>query len=262
MSPSPGAALPPFYHWVALGTVSSTNDEALARAEDGAAEGTLITARRQRAGRGRRGRGWESAEGNLFLSLVLRPEGGLQAAAAVGFAAALAVYDAIAALLPRDADIALKWPNDVLIGGRKVSGLLIEEARDGSALALVLGVGINLASHPLDTPYPATDLGSEGAGRVEPEEALGRFCEAFLARYRQWRAHGFAPLRADWLARAKGVGGPLSVEIEGRRFDGVFQGIDDHGALCLDLGPQGVKKVTAGDVFFPRFPDPRVEESC
>ncbi|MDX1484380.1 MAG: biotin--[acetyl-CoA-carboxylase] ligase [Alphaproteobacteria bacterium] len=242
-----------FYRLEALDAVPSTNDEALARAAAGAPEGTLITARSQSAGRGRRGRQWESAEGNLFLSLVLRPEGGIAAAAAIGFAGGLAVAETLDEALGGSADIALKWPNDVLVGGRKASGLLIERAGSGAGAALVLGVGINLVSHPEGTAFPATDVVAAGGTRLTPDAALAGFRAAFLARYRQWQSDGFAPLRADWLARARGLGRPITVEIEGRRYDGIFRGIDADGALELDLGAGGVKKITAGDVFFPGF---------
>jgi BirA family biotin operon repressor/biotin-[acetyl-CoA-carboxylase] ligase len=239
---------------VALDQVASTNDEALGRAAEGAGEGTLITARRQTAGRGRRGRTWQSDEGNLFLSLVLKPPGGLRSAAAIGFAGALAIADAIDDLMGQGATaprIALKWPNDVLIQDRKVSGLLIERAEGD---AFVLGVGINLVSHPDDTRYPATDLSAEGAGEVPVSKALQVFCTAFLRRYGGWQEDGFGPLRDAWLARARGIGENMRVEIEGRRFDGVFSTIDDSGALCLDQGTAGVKKITAGDVFFHTAP--------
>ncbi len=252
--------LPAFYHLIALDGVASTNDEALDLAARGAGEGTVVTARRQSAGRGRRGRKWQSDEGNLFLSLILRPRGGPRAASAMGFAGALAIADAIAELMGgvararqtgRDAGIALKWPNDVLIGGRKASGLLIER---GAGDALVLGVGINLVCHPAHTRYPATDLSAEGAFDVPPPVALGAFCAAFLRWYHCWQDDGFGPLREAWLARAKGIGEGISVEIEGRRFDGIFRTIDESGALCLDLGPAGMKKVTAGDVYFHASP--------
>jgi len=254
---TPGARhhdLPAFYRLVALDQVASTNDEALGLVAEGAGEGTLITARRQTAGRGRRGRTWQSDEGNLFLSLILKPKGGLGAAGAVGFTAALAIADAIACLMGHDAEISLKWPNDVLIGGRKASGLLIERAAGAVDDAFVLGVGINLVSHPHDTRYPATDLCAEGAGDVSVSMALQEFCSAFLRRYHGWQEDGFGPLREAWLARARGLGEKLSVEIEERRFDGVFRTIDETGALCLDLGPNGVKKVTAGDIYFHDSP--------
>ncbi len=247
--------LPAFFHLIAMDEVASTNDEALALASGGAHEGTLITARRQTKGRGRRGRTWQSDEGNLFLSLILKPEGGPVAAQAVSFAAALAINDAISGLMGQDAGISLKWPNDVLIGGRKASGLMIERAGVPSEDTLILGVGINLVSHPTDTPYPATDLAAEGAEGISVAAALGEFSHAFLKHYLCWKDQGFSPLREAWLARAEGIGAGLSVDIEGRRFDGIFRTIDETGALCLDLGRGAVKKITAGDVYFRRPPE-------
>jgi BirA family biotin operon repressor/biotin-[acetyl-CoA-carboxylase] ligase len=215
--------LPTFYRHTALGEVTSTNDEA---------------------------RTWQSPEGNLYLSLILRPADALAGAAAIGFAGVLSVADAAEGVLGEAADIALKWPNDVLIGGRKAAGLMIESTGGKGGDALILGVGINVCWHPSDLPYPATDLHAAGGREANVESVLRAFCEHFHDRYRQWQGLGFTPLRAAWISRAKGLGEALSVDIEGRRFDGIFEGIDDDGALCLDLGASGIKKVTAGDVFF------------
>lgn len=237
--------LSPFYRRIALDAVASTNDEALARARDGAPEGTLITARSQSAGRGRRGRSWESPFGNLHLSLILRPAEGLAAAGPVGFAAALAARDAMVRGLPPGTPVEVKWPNDVLIAGAKAAGVLIESA-DG---ALILGVGINVVAHPDGTPYPATSIRAAG-GVGTAEDVLSAFCASFKARLDRWRAQGFAELRDDWLARAHGLGRPITVQLDDRRFDGVFQGIDASGALLLDQGEAGLRTITAGDVFF------------
>lgn len=237
--------LPPFYRRIALDETGSTNDEALSRARDGAPEGTLVTARRQSAGRGRRGRQWASPPGNLHLSLILRPSEGVAAAAAIGFAAALAARDAIVGSLPAGTPVTLKWPNDVLARGAKAAGLLIEAAED----AMVLGVGINVVAHPEGMPYPATSIRAAGGSR-SAEDVLADFCASFAARYGRWRNEGFAGLRAEWLACAQGLGGPVTVDVEGARFDGIFRDIDEQGALVLDLGAAGVKKITAGDVFF------------
>jgi BirA family biotin operon repressor/biotin-[acetyl-CoA-carboxylase] ligase len=241
--------LPDFFTLTALGTVTSTNDEALALAANGAPEGTLITALAQNGGRGRRGRDWQSPEGNLYLSLILTPADGLNAATAIGFMAALAARSVVAACLPDAAvPVAVKWPNDVLIAGAKVAGLLIE-AVPGRAEALVLGVGINIAHYPADTPYPATAIVAKG-GQVTVTALRDAFCRDFLGRYAAFGREGFSPLRADWLAHARGVGGPITVNLEGARFDGTFKDIDAAGALVLDLGDGVVKKFTAGDVFF------------
>ncbi len=242
--------LPGFFRHEALEEAASTNDEALARAAAGAPEGTLVTARRQRAGRGRRGRAWASLAGNLHLSLVLTPPRGPGDATAVGFAAALAVDDAASDVLRDDAEVRLKWPNDVLVDGRKVAGLLMETV-PGRADALVLGVGINVRAHPADTPYPATDLAAEGA-KTDADAVLAAFAAAFHARYEGFRRDGFAPLRAAWLARAKGLGEAITVRLEEAAFEGTFAGIDADGALVLDLGGGVERTFTAGDVFFAR----------
>jgi BirA family biotin operon repressor/biotin-[acetyl-CoA-carboxylase] ligase len=237
--------LPGFYHLTALGVAASTNDVALARAAEGAAEGTLITAVQQTAGRGRRGRSWISPAGNLYLSVILSP--GADAAGAVGFAASLAAAAAVAQYAP-ERDVAVKWPNDVLLDGAKVAGLLIE-AVPGRAGMVVLGVGINVAHHPSDTPYPATSMVDAGA-MPGVDELRDTFCARFLDLYQGLRRDGFAPLRAAWLARASGVGGPITVNLEGARYDGTFAGLDESGALMLDQGASGMRKITAGDVFF------------
>jgi BirA family biotin operon repressor/biotin-[acetyl-CoA-carboxylase] ligase len=234
-----------FYRVVALDEVASTNDEALTRARAGAPKGTLVIARRQSAGRGRRGRTWDSPEGNLHLSLILRPAAGIAAAVAAGFAAALAVRGAIVRGLPPGRRVELKWPNDVLIDGAKAAGILIEAA-DG---ALVLGVGINIARHPEGTPYPATSIhGAGGCGTLD--DVLSAFCATFKARWDTFLRDGFAPLRQEWLANARGLGETVTVDVEGTRLTGVFGDIAEDGALILDRGAAGVKRITAGDVSF------------
>jgi BirA family biotin operon repressor/biotin-[acetyl-CoA-carboxylase] ligase len=238
-----------FYRLVALGEVASTNDEALARVRAGAPEGTLVVAQRQTAGRGRRGRAWESPPGNLHLSLVLQPTAGLAAAVAVGFAAALAARGAIVRGLPPGHSVELKWPNDVLIDGAKAAGVLIETADD----ALVLGVGINIARHPEGTPYPATSIhGAGGCGTLD--DVLSAFCATFKARWDEFLRDGFAPLRQEWLAHARGLGDSVTVDLEGTRLTGVFRDIAEDGALVLDRGAAGVKRITAGDVSFAPVP--------
>jgi BirA family biotin operon repressor/biotin-[acetyl-CoA-carboxylase] ligase len=234
-----------FYRVVALDEVASTNDEALTRARAGAPEGTLVVARRQTAGRGRRGRAWESPLGNLHLSLILRPAAGIAAAGAVGFAAALAAREAIVRGLPPGRRVELKWPNDVLIDGAKAAGILIETADD----ALVLGVGINVARHPEGTPYPATSIHAAG-GCGTLDDVLSAFCATFKARWDGFLHDGFGPLREEWLAHARGMGEAVTIDLEGARLTGVFRAIGEDGALVLDRGAAGTKRITAGDVFF------------
>ena len=218
-------------------------------ANAGAEAGILVVADRQTAGRGRRGRQWDSPVGNLYVSIILKPMGSVKAAAAIGCLASLAVSEALGAYLGPDKVAQVKWPNDVLVSKAKISGLLIEATDDPATL--VLGIGINLIYHPENTPYPATSLLAETGQTVSPDVFLAGFADAFLARYKSWQDRGFAPLRVDWLARATGIGKAITVRLENQQFDGLFKDLDDEGALILDLGGGVVKKFTAGDVFFP-----------
>jgi BirA family biotin operon repressor/biotin-[acetyl-CoA-carboxylase] ligase len=244
-----GLALPSFFRVQRFDRIDSTSDEAKRCAGDGAEEGTLIWALEQSAGRGRRGRAWLSPRGNLYCSLVLRPRSAAAEAAQLGFAAALAVAEACARFLPGDADIRCKWPNDVLLGGAKVAGILLESRADAERGLdwLVLGIGINLAVHPEGTDYPATSLAAAGA-TVTPEVLLPILAERLLAWYDRWRQQGFAPLREAWLARAFGLGGPIRVRLAAAELGGRFVGLDEQGLLLLD-GAEGRQRIAAAEIF-------------
>jgi len=244
--------LPPFFRPVALDEVDSTNEEARRRAAAGAPEGTLVWAARQSAGRGRRGRNWESPPGNLYLSLLLRPACAPAAAAQLGFVAGLALVEAIDPLLPEMARPAqVKWPNDVLVRRAKLAGILLEAAGAGGRLDfLILGLGVNVTSSPPDTPYPATSLAAEGA-HTEAGEVLAAFAGQFLPWRRRWLQEGFEPVRRAWLARACGLGEPIAVHLERETVTGRFAALDDGGAIAVEL-PGGRRRiVAAGDVFYP-----------
>lgn len=243
--------LPPAYTLVALDRVDSTNDEAKRRAGAGAPEGTLVWARSQSAGRGRRGRRWDSPEGNLYLSLILRPDCPVGEAARLSFVAAVALAEALATLVPPLTEITNKWPNDVLVNGRKCAGILLESSlrNDRDLDWLVLGVGVNLVSHPEDPERPATDLAFEGAGEIAPETALHAFARHFLRWSDRWLEDGFAPVRAAWLRRAHGLGQPVTVRLGGESFTAIFRDLADDGALLAELADGRLRRVEAGEVF-------------
>jgi BirA family biotin operon repressor/biotin-[acetyl-CoA-carboxylase] ligase len=227
-----------------LDEIDSTNCEARRRAEAGAAGPLWITAARQTAGRGRRGRVWQGATGNLAATLLLRPEAPPAAVAQLSFAAALAVADLAARFAP-DAAITVKWPNDVLADGSKLAGILLEAGTGW----LAIGIGINLAGHPADTEFPATSLAALGIVPPAPEAALTVLAARFAHWLAAWRAEGFAPLRAAWLARAGGLGAPIRARLPHEERHGAFEGIDATGALLLREA-SGVRAITAGEVFF------------
>lgn len=241
--------IPSFFRVRTLPETASTNEDSKIRAAAGEAEGLVLRAERQTAGKGRQGRVWDSPPGNLYASVLLRPHAAPQEAALYSFATALAVYDAVRAALPQ-ADVCVKWPNDVLVSGKKISGLLLEAApvEDGLIPWLVVGVGINVAHHPANGLYPTTSLAAEGA-KARVETVL----ESFLAALDHWRdvmaREGFAPLRQAWLAVARK--GAMKVRLPYEELNGVFADLDDKGRLILLL-PDGTQRaIDAGDVFFP-----------
>ena len=247
----PLPALPGDYTLIALDEAGSTNDEAKARAETGAPEGRVVWARQQRAGRGRRGRTWISPPGNLYLSVILRPSCEARSIAQLSFVAALAVHDLVDGLLPGMARC--KWPNDILVDGGKVAGVLLESALglEGRVDWVVLGIGVNLASHPgLEGPVPSTSLAASGAPLLMPEDALPPLLAALTWHRREWEKQGFAAVRSAWLDRAHGLGGPVTVANGGQTLVGIFEGLDADGALVLAQADAVPISIAAGDVYF------------
>ena len=233
---------------IAYETLGSTNAEALARARAGERGPLWISARSQSAGRGRRGSRWASPPGNLYATLLLTEPSAPEHAAQVSFVAALALHDALAACAPQLGPLLkVKWPNDLLLGGAKLAGILIEGESE-PAFSVAIGIGVNCVAHPNDTPFPATDLGEAGA-LVTPEVVFAALSAAMVARIGQWqRGQGFAGIRADWLKRAAGLGEDIRVRLPERELSGRFQGLDDAGRLLLQQ-PGGLTAVTAGEVF-------------
>lgn len=241
--------LQPPLRLLSFASTDSTNEEIRRRAKTGAPEGTAVVAETQTAGRGRRGRTWISPPGNLYCSLLLRPQCATRDAANLSFAAALAVAEALLPLLPEGIDLRFKWPNDVLLTGKKVAGILIESEIEGGALSFaVVGAGINIANFPPDTEFPATSLAAVGC-RTTVHEVMDAYFDHLRFWYGRWRSEGFAPLRDAWLARAAGIGQVIDVRMAHERLRGKFSELDDSGALILETDA-GQRAITAGDVFF------------
>ena len=249
-----GAALPlpHFFRPIRLPSVGSTSDEAKRLAAVGAEEGTLVWADEQTDGHGRLGRTWISPPGNLYFSMLLRPGGPAAQAMQLTFATAVALAEVVAAVLPAAGRVGCKWPNDVLVDAKKVSGILLESqaSSDGTVDSLVVGIGVNIASHPPPEAvmYTATSLHAEGAGGETAASVLQRFCPVFLRSYEIWRGQGFEPIRAAWLGRAEKLHQRVEVRLDGGAVGGVFVGLDTNGAMLLQQGDQR-RAILAGDVF-------------
>lgn len=243
--------LPSPFRLITHDSLASTNEEAMRLAAEGAPDSTVVWARRQTAGLARRGRSWVGGEGNLACSILLRPEGHARRALQLSFVAAIAMADAVASVLPRSAYVTCKWPNDVLVEGRKISGILLQAEAPalGGIDWLVVGAGLNIADYPRDTEYPATSLVAEGAVDVTPEQMLETFCLRFLAGMVTNKNLGFEPIRRAWLKRAHGLGKEITVRLERETLIGEFTRLDEDGALIL-LHNGVERRITAGDVYF------------
>jgi BirA family transcriptional regulator, biotin operon repressor / biotin---[acetyl-CoA-carboxylase] ligase len=256
LSPARIVAALPAYHVVRLTEVDSTNDELKRRIAAGCPAGTVVVAGTQSAGRGRRGRTWQSPAGNLYASLLLRPGCGIVRALELVFVAGLAVADAVEGRAKgaagQGAAVRCKWPNDVLLDGRKIAGILVESQADadGGLDWLVVGIGVNVMSHPDDASslYPATSLADAGVCGENAPAVLDAVLAAFAGWYERWRLDGFAGVRRAWLEQAFGLGEPIDVRLEQQTLSGTFEGIDESGQLLLATA-SGVRPVSTGDVF-------------
>ena len=212
----------------------STNDDVAALARDGAPEGLWLRAERQTGGKGRQGRAWQSPAGNLYASTLVRVDPRHPPPPSLALVAAVALHEAVSRHTKR---ARIKWPNDIVIDRAKLAGILLERQAD----AVVIGFGVNLAHHPEDIDRPAASLGA----RVTPDALLRRLVACFETWLERWREQGLTPVRAAWLAGAHPVGTPLA----SGGAEGLFDGLDESGALRLRLPDGAIRVVHAGDVF-------------
>jgi len=242
---------PPSWRRLSFDDIDSTNAEAMRRAVSGERGPLWITARHQTKGRGRSGRAWTSAEGSLAATLLFRPDCTLAELPQISLVAGVAAQDAIAAALPIDVrrQTRLKWPNDVLIDGAKVCGILVESTIFGSDPVAVVGIGINTAAAPKLVDRLSTGLAQHGAATAS--ERMSTLLAAALARWLEtWRApaSGFAAVRAAWLERGSRIGEAMSVHAGGAQVAGRFAGLDGDGSLLLTDEAGTLRKFTFGDV--------------
>ncbi len=224
----------------------STNADMAALAAAGEAEGSWLHAARQEAGRGRHGREWDSPAGNLHASTLVRLRETDPQAATLALVAAVALEQVLATRLGA-ARAAIKWPNDLMVGGAKIAGILLE--REGPAV--VIGFGVNLAHHPRDLGRATTSIASLAGAAPEPAAFLADLAEIFAYWLGRWRGGGrLNPVRTRWLERAHPLGSALRVTMgNGQMLEGLFDGLDEVGALRLRLADGSARVIHAGDVF-------------
>ncbi len=241
---------------LSLDDVGSTNTVAFERASQGDAGRLWITARSQNAGKARRGRHWVSEPGNLYASLLLLNPAPADALATLPLVVSLALHKAIGKLCPDLSDVLkIKWPNDILLDGKKLSGILLEAANDKHGrLAVVIGMGINCTHFPDSPLYPSTSLGAEGHN-VTPEQLFEQLAKSMAEELRIWSAGaGFSIIRREWLERAKGLGERIIARFPDEEIEGRFLDLDDNGFLQLEEDTGQVRHISAADIFFGNSP--------
>jgi len=239
------------YRRLSLGEVASTNASALAAAREGDVGNLWVTAIRQSAGKGRRGREWVSEPGNLYASLLLIDPAPVSRIGTLPLVAGLGVYRALRFFFANNPQaLAIKWPNDLLVDGHKICGILLESGTlaDGR-LAVVIGCGINCSTHPENPLYPTTDLAECGI-EVEPERVFPSLAAEMAGVLAEWSGGaGFARIREDWLFAADGKGGPVTIRRQDSETAGIFEDIDRDGYLLLNVAGER-RRISAGDLFF------------
>lgn len=253
--------LPPGYTYIPLEKVASTNQEAARFLNEGAAfDRSVITAKEQAAGRGRGSRVWESPLGNLYATLVLKPDRPEMEWGQLCFVLSLAIAEALKSILSNKSQVQVKWPNDVLVNAKKISGILLEAHQTPSGQKVMLvGFGVNCRTHPEGALFPATDLILEGAKQQDatPESVLALILQQFEPLYQNWLALGLKNIRPEWLNLAKNLDETISIRVseflpDGGKITGTFIGVDEEsGALLLKENDGLVHRITHGDVFFP-----------
>lgn len=232
--------------------IGSTNAQALLDAQQGQAGALWYVTKDQRSGRGRRSREWSTQEGNLAATLLLIHDYPLELAATLSFVAGLSLIEAIDSLIPTtQIKFSLKWPNDVLADGAKLSGILLESAilKDGRK-SLVIGIGVNVEHSPTGMPYAVASLRQAGF-TAGAEVLFAVLAERFSVNFTLWdNGNGMEAIRNLWLNRAARLGEVIRVQSGSETFEGVFTSIDTEGHLILTLPQGNLRVISAGEVFF------------
>lgn len=222
-------------------------------AHAGAPSGTIVMADRQTEGRGRLGRRWVSPVGNFHASVVLRIDCEPDASAGLSLLTAVALGEALVDLGPKGLDLALKWPNDILIGGAKTAGILLERSADdeGQTAFVVIGTGVNIQSGPGVAAYPVTCLAAEGFDQLSSHDLLATYTSKLQIWLDRWQSCGFPVVRAAWRDRAYRLGKVIYLRQEREQIEGVFIDLTERGALLIEQPDGRRREITAGDVIYP-----------
>ncbi|WP_202070104.1 biotin--[acetyl-CoA-carboxylase] ligase [Rickettsia tillamookensis] len=257
--------------------IDSTSSEAMRTAKSGLIDSNYaVLAKSQTKARGRSGKNWQSRVGNLHVSLLIKPDKELELLPQLSFVAALAVYESIELLTMSSRgslchsrksgnpekflkemdsrfcgnDIRLKWPNDVLVNGRKIAGILLESVKVENNYYLIIGIGINITYHPDNIDQPTTCLVSENLPPIEPQALLEKLIENFEKYYQIWHNNGFSFIRKKWLEHAYKLHENISVKYQNDIVTGLFKDIDSTGRIILQLPSKKIISFSTAELFF------------
>lgn len=239
-----------YYNLLIFEELDSTNLEARRLVQAGVAGNFVIWAERQTHGKGRQGRTWISLPDNLYVSIILDSSAFSDRQAEMCFVTGLAVYDAVQAASLHKLDMALKWPNDLMIGSSKVSGILLESIKIDNRHHLIIGIGINIANHPSDLEKPATSMRNTGIQDVDVGKMLDLTMSSFEYYRSLWMRKGFDLIRESWLQKVYNPSEIMTVSDGTVKISGVFQDIDSHGAIRLKSSSGMVYTLSTGEVLF------------
>ena len=239
--------LPPPLKLVELGTVGSTNDHAKNLAKNGYPAWTAVWAHEQTQGRGRQGNVWSSLPGNLFMSVLLRPKTSAARIGQLSFLCGVAVANVLESFLPAGNAVHLKWPNDVLLNGKKLAGILLETEHQGVQTTpwVVAGIGVNIT----DAPAGAVSLRHVGVTSYDAGHLLEFICTELYMLVKKWEKGGFQDIRQAWLSRAWKLGEPISARLPKETLTGTFEGLDQMGSLLLRMQDGSERMIVSGEVY-------------
>lgn len=241
------------YNLLIFDQIDSTNNEALRLAKAKVIGDFVIVARKQTAGKGQKGRKWESIPGNLHASLLLQSELDLNRLKELSFLTAVVLHKTVSDFVKKlnapKIDIKLKWPNDVLIDGKKLAGILLESARINDINYVIIGVGVNTHFVPKINNTPVTSLLNEGMILRDSGDFLNQFIINFYSRFKKWQSeNSFAPIKKEWQKNAYNLNEIITLDDGVQKISGIFTGIDKEGAICIKINDEQVRKFSAGDL--------------
>ncbi|MEQ9116340.1 MAG: biotin--[acetyl-CoA-carboxylase] ligase [Rickettsiales bacterium] len=241
---------------ILLNKVDSTNLEAKRFLQSRPKEELVIVANEQSSGYGRSGKDWVSPKGNLYFSIILFPECSLEKSAQLSFVAALALYEVLERVLVSNRnEIKLKWPNDVLINGKKVAGIILESVSSGQSKktnSLIIGVGLNVNSKIVSDEFEATTLLESHAKELRIDYYLNQFISNLESLYKSWKDKGFEPIRKSWLDKAYNINKKVSILGQKKKISGIFTDLDNNGNLLLKMSNGEIKEISGGSIYFKK----------